>query len=213
MATKKKFYVVWEGRTPGVYSSWDTCKKNIEGFAAAKYKSFTSKAEADTAFKSHYSNHISAFSKGAKKTLKISHPPTHNPIRDSISVDAACSGNPGKMEYKGVDTTTKTELFIMGPYADGTNNIGEFLAIVHALAYLKKCELPNKIIYSDSQIAIGWVKKKKCGTKLAETSKNAILFELIDRAESWLQNNTYKNPIHKWETEIWGENPADFGRK
>ncbi len=213
MATKKKFYVVWEGRTPGVYSSWDTCKKNIDGFAAAKYKSFTSRSEADSAFKNHYSNHISTFSKSTKKALKISHPPTHNPIRDSISVDAACSGNPGKMEYQGVDTTTKTQLFLMGPYTQGTNNIGEFLAIVHALAYLKKCELPTKIIYSDSQIAIGWVKKKKCGTKLAESSKNAILFELIDRAEGWLKNNSYSNSILKWETKVWGENPADFGRK
>ncbi len=213
MATKKKFYVVWEGRTPGVYSSWDTCKKNIDGFAAAKYKSFTSRSEADSAFKNHYSNHISTFSKSTKKALKISHPPSHNPIRDSISVDAACSGNPGKMEYQGVDTTTKTQLFLMGPYTQGTNNIGEFLAIVHALAYLKKCELPNKIIYSDSQIAIGWVKKKKCGTKLAESSKNTILFELIDRAEGWLKNNSYSNAILKWETKVWGENPADFGRK
>jgi ribonuclease HI len=78
---------------------------------------------------------------------------------------------------------------------------------------LKRCELPKKIIYSDSQIAIGWIKKKKCGTKLAETSRNAEIFELIDRAENWLKNNSYSNPIYKWETEIWGENPADFGRK
>jgi ribonuclease HI len=117
------------------------------------------------------------------------------------------------MEYQGVDTQTRENLFHMGPYPDGTNNIGEFLALVHALAYLQQNNLPTKIIYSDSKIAIGWVKKKKCGTKLAPTRNNGKLFEYIDRAERWLMNNRYNNPILKWETEVWGEIPADFGRK
>ena len=116
------------------------------------------------------------------------------------------------MEYRGVDTQTGKLLFHKGPYERGTNNIGEFLALVHGLAHLKK-EGSDRIIYSDSRIAMGWVRKKKCGTKLAPHSSNKILFELIARAESWLKDNTYKTPVVKWETKAWGEIPADFGRK
>ena len=133
-------------------------------------------------------------------------------IRESLAVDAACSGNPGKMEYRGVFTADNVEIFHIGPLDDGTNNVGEFLAIVHALALLKQknSTLP---IYSDSANAIKWVEKKKCNTKLEKTDNNQQIFDLIARAEKWLNENTYSNPIIKWETNSWGEIPADFGRK
>jgi ribonuclease HI len=134
-------------------------------------------------------------------------------IWDSISVDAACSGNPGLMEYQGVDTKTKEKIFYQGPFLMGTNNIGEFLAIVHALALYKQKGFHNRPIYSDSVTAMGWVKKKKANTKLEQNAKTAKLYELILRAENWLKQNSYSNPIIKWETEDWGEIPADFGRK
>lgn len=210
MASKQKFYVVWEGRQKGIFTTWEECKRSTEGFAGAKYKSYLTRAEAESAYKQPAAQHVYA-----KKTISVSS--TKKNVGqfnlDSIAVDAACSGNPGPMEYRGVDTTSGDQLFLMGPYSDGTNNVGEFLAIVHALAYLKEKGLPTKIIYTDSKIAIGWVKKKKCGTKLALTHRNKKLFEYIQRAEQWLLMNSYHNPILKWETSTWGEIPADFGRK
>ena len=116
------------------------------------------------------------------------------------------------MEYRGVDTLSGKEIFRQGPYFDGTNNIGEFLAIVHGLALLKK-KNSNLPVYTDSMTAISWVRKRKANTKLELTARNAILFELIERAEKWLKTNTWSNPILKWETQCWGEIPADFGRK
>ena len=100
----------------------------------------------------------------------------------------------------------------MGPFPNGTNNIGEFLALVHGLAFLKdkKSDLP---VYTDSKIAMSWIRQKKCKTKLNKNSKNEKLFELIKRAEVWLTKNNFNNPILKWETKSWGEIPADFGRK
>lgn len=130
----------------------------------------------------------------------------------SISVDAASSGNPGVMEYQGVDTKSKKRLFKQGPFPEGTNNIGEFLAIVHGLAFLKERK-SDRIIYTDSRTAISWVRKKKCNTKLQPNDKNKALFDLINRAVSWLKENSYNTPIVKWETAAWGEIPADFGRK
>lgn len=121
-------------------------------------------------------------------------------------------GNPGIMEYRGVYVQTGQEVFKVGPYHDGTNNIGEFLAIVHGLALLKQ-KGSNIPIYSDSKIAQKWVRDGKCRTTLAPTSRNAELLGLVARAEKWLATNTYTNPIIKWKTKQWGEIPADFGRK
>jgi len=207
--TKKKVYVVWKGVKPGIYSTWEECKKQVEGFAGAAYKSFSSKEEAENAYNEHPAKHI--FKK--EKTAPAPKTGIGNPLHDSICVDAAWNSVQKDMEYQGVFYKTGTRIFHTGPVAHGTNNIGEFLAIVHALGYCKKHHLSSMPIYSDSRNAIGWVKAKKCKTNLEENAKTAPVFELIRRAEKWLIENTYKNPILKWETSTWGENPADFGRK
>jgi ribonuclease HI len=128
-------------------------------------------------------------------------------------VDAACSGSPGQLEYRGVYTDSEEEFFRAGPFPDGTNNVGEFLAIVHALTWLEKHNtwLP---IYSDSRNAISWVYTGKCQTSLKHTARNAPLFAIIHSAENWLaENELREDAVLKWDTELWGENPADFGRK
>jgi len=215
MAKSLKFYVVWQGKKPGIYTNWPECQEQINGVKTALYKSFESKAEAEMAFAGKPEDYIQkkspAKSPLGQKKLNVKN--NNAIIWDSISVDAACSGNPGLMEYQGVDTKTKEKIFYQGPFLMGTNNIGEFLAIVHALALYKQKGFHNRPIYSDSVTAMGWVKKKKANTKLEQNAKTAKLYELILRAENWLKQNSYSNPIIKWETEDWGEIPADFGRK
>lgn len=208
---KQKFYVVWVGQKPGVYTSWDETRRQVEGFPAAKYKSFPTRAEAEKAYQGNYWAHVKKTDASAPKPKPAG---GHAAIiRDSVAVDAACSGNPGRMEYRGVYVPTGQELFHVGPLEEGTNNIGEFLAIVHALALLQKEGKPTLPIYSDSRNAQLWVKARKCRTKLERTGRNDKIFELIDRAEKWLAVNKVTNPIIKWETDVWGEIPADFGRK
>ena len=212
MAKSTKFYVVWQGKKPGIYSSWPECQEQINGVKTALYKSFESKAEAEMAFAGKAEDYIQK--KSTVKPITTKSKKNNNAIIwDSISVDAACSGNPGLMEYQGVDTKTKERIFHQGPFLMGTNNIGEFLAIVHALALYKQKGLHNRPIYSDSVTAMGWVKKKKANTKLEQNAKTANLYGLILRGENWLKQNSFTNPIIKWETEDWGEIPADFGRK
>jgi ribonuclease HI len=212
MAKSTKFYVVWQGKKLGIYTSWPECQEQINGVKTALYKSFESKAEAEMAFAGKAEDYIQK--KSAVKPVTTKSKKNNNAIIwDSISVDAACSGNPGLMEYQGVDTKTKERIFHQGPFLIGTNNIGEFLAIVHALALYKQKGLHNRPIYSDSVTAMGWVKKKKANTKLEQNAKTANLYDLILRAENWLKQNSFTNPILKWETEVWGEIPADFGRK
>lgn len=208
---KQKFYVVWEGHQPGVYSNWEAAKRQIAGYPKAKYKSFATKAEADKAFKGSYWTYAGKETGPAKK--KLEELAALGVQLDSLAVDAACSGNPGAMEYRGVHTRTGQEIFRIGPLPDGTNNIGEFLALVHALAWLKQQNRPDTPIYSDSRNAQIWVKAGHCRTKLERTGQNDPIFDLIERAEKWLAVNRISNPILKWQTEEWGEIPADFGRK
>ena len=238
---KQKYYVVWNGPSPGVYSSWEACQEAVNGVSGAKYKSFKSQAEAEDAFEmgeeAYESEACSSGSTGKSgnpgnsgKSEKSGNPgssappakpdrPPYNPanlpsdaIREAIAVDAACSGNPGAMEYRGVYLANGREIFHFGPI-HGTNNIGEFLAIVHGLALLKQKGLDTMPIYSDSVNAQLWVRKHQCKTTLARNAKTEKLHQMIERAEGWLKSNTYRNPIIKWQTDKWGEIPADFGRK
>lgn len=207
---KKKYYVVWKGAKPGVYGTWAECQAQVNGFPGAAYKSFPTSAEAEAAFKSGIPKDENEAPKDKSKPVEALGPAPVN--QEGICVDAACSGNPGPMEYQGVYLPDRSRIFHkMFPL--GTNNIGEFLGIVHALAYLQQRGHDKVPVYSDSEIAIKWVKGKKCKTTLPEREKTRELLALVQRAEDWLEKNTYSNPVLKWQTERWGEIPADFGRK
>lgn len=198
-----KYYVVWKGREPGVYDNWQDCKAQIEGFVGAKYKGFTSQSEALRAYEDGY------------ELYRKQHPQEkreERPTLRALSVDAACSGNPGVMEYRGVMVDTLREVFRVGPFPKGTNNIGEFLALVHGISLLKKHNL-SMPIYSDSLTGIAWVRNKHCKTLLARDKDTEALLDLVRRAEEWLRANPHTADIRKWNTEEWGEIPADFGRK
>ena len=199
---KNKFYVVWSGVHPGIYDNWEDCKLQVTGYENARYKSFETLEKARAAYEQSYVAFQQATIQKSNGLF----------IRESIALDAACSGNPGDMEYRGVYVATGVEWFRIGPYKQGTNNVGEFLALVHALALMKQKNL-NLPVYSDSRNAILWIQQKKCKTKLERTHENEPLFDLIERAERWLRENSYTTKILKWETAEWGEIPADFGRK
>lgn len=230
MAKRQKYYVVWRGLQSGIYLSWEECEPLVKGFPNPKYKAFNTEAEAIAAFadpdyplgkqgeepqKSQQESKkpkievMKAISEG--KEALIDQAVAGGLLLNALAVDAACSGNPGMMEYQGVYVATGQRIFHFGPMF-GTNNIGEFLAIVHGLALMKK-QGKSLPIYSDSRNAMSWVKQKKCRTKLERNAKTEQLFQLIERAEKWLCENTYDTPILKWEKGLWGETPADFGRK
>ncbi|MDR1556678.1 MAG: viroplasmin family protein [Tannerellaceae bacterium] len=209
---KNKFYVVWKGLNPGIYDTWEACRLQVEGQEDAKYKAFLSRGEAVEALGKGYTHYLKRTASPRAASGPVKKPVAGQPVLPSIAVDAACSGNPGDMEYRGVYTATGEELFHIGPFRQGTNNVGEFLALVHGLAFLKQRN-SNLPVYSDSLNAIKWVRNKKSKTLLKRTPVNEPLFDLIERAEKWLKENTYTTTILKWETTQWGEIPADFGRK
>lgn len=149
---KQKYYVVWEGKKPGVYSTWAECKAQTDQYTGAKYKSYESKAAAEEAYRAGWKGNWGSSAGGASKKKSTGSgrsagmETSEEVDYDSISVDVGTRGNPGPVEYKGVDTRTGETIFSVGPISKGTNNLGEFLAIVHALAYLKKKEVPKRYI-------------------------------------------------------------------
>ena len=203
---KQKFYVVWKGRERGIFTSWSECAVHVKGFTDAQYKAFDSRQEAERAFDSSYDDYKGKPA-STQKWLFAANPP----ILPSLCVDAACDGSPGCLEYRGVKTESGEQIFHAGPLKDGTNNVGEFLAIVLGFDWLSQHQL-DLPIYSDSENAIAWVKARKCNTKLARLPSNRIIFNFIADAEEKLRSSkSFK--VLKWDTQAWGENPADFGRK
>jgi ribonuclease HI len=201
---KKKFYVVWAGRRPGIYTTWAECAAQVNGYKAARYKAFSNESLARQAFDEGWQRYV-----GQPAQLPSLPPEV---IADSISVDAACDGSPGKLEYKGVHTATGEALFYAGPIENGTNNLGEFLAIVHALRLLTS-QGKTSPVYSDSRNALLWVERKYVGSKLPRNEGTQAVWTLADSALIWLKANSYPNELLKWQTAEWGEIRADFGRK
>ena len=214
MAVKRKFYVVWEGREPGVYDSWDDCWEQVDGYPDAKYKAFDSQTAATEAYREGTID-IENFLKKLKerKSAPVDYSKIPGIRLDAIAVDGACAGNPGKMEYRCVRVADGVEIFHGGPYEGGTNNIGEYLALIHALSLLQKRGNTTTPIYTDSRTALAWLRRGHSNTKLAATEANAPLLVVLERADAWLVANRVANPVLKWDTDNWGEIPADFGRK
>ena len=214
-----KYYVVFKGHYPGVYDNWEEVKIQTTGFPGALFKGYATSEEASQAYRNYtgtedrdelfrlISTVAMAPSSGEKNfqdNPEIDH--------DAWAVDASCLGNPGKMEYRGVDLSTGNVIFQMGPFEDATNNIGEYLALVHAMALMaKKGEYHN--IYTDSRTALSWYTKRKVNTRLKQTPRNAKIFELLARASVWVNTQNFPAKVMKWQTERWGEIPADYGRK
>lgn len=210
---KRKFYVVWKGYSPGIYDSWEECKLQVEGYAGAEYKSYDSQDAATKAYRGDYKEQMALLKSIANHRKIVNYEAIPEIIKDSIAVDGACSGNPGPMEYRGVDVMTGAEIFHVGPLEDGTNNVAEYLALIHVLAFLKKTGNSTTVVYSDSRTALSWLRNRGHKSKLAHTERNGKIFDMLARADRWIQSNIEYNRVIKWNTEEWGEIPADFDRK
>lgn len=214
MYKNRKFYVVWEGRAPGIYDSWEECRLQVEDYPGARYKSFPDQQSATEAFRGNPSDHYAMIARIARNHKESQqNARLQNARTDAIAVDGAASGNPGPIEYRGVRVADGKEIFHVGPLQGGTNNIAEYLALIHALALLDRLGDHKTPIYSDSRTALSWLRKRCCNTKIDWNDANRPLHDIVIRANNWLATHVPANPILKWDTDNWGEIPADFGRK
>lgn len=130
-----------------------------------------------------------------------------------IAVDASCNMNSDDrtIEYRGIILETGDIFFYKSFPKGGSNNIGEFLALVHALALLKNQGIKADV-FSDSLTALKWVQKRKANISPKIEGQYPEIMKIVERAERWLQSNEFVEPL-KWNTKQWQEIPADFGRK
>lgn len=209
----KKYYVVWEGIEPGIYDSWEECEEMIKGYPGARYKSFPDLDSAVKAYRQGSEDMGILRAIGSRMAASVNYAANPDIITSAIAVDGACTRNPGPMEYRGVIVGSGQEIFHIGPLPGGTNNIAEYLAIIHALALLYKRGDTDTVIYSDSRTAMSWIRRGHSFTTVKPGPDNIQVMELLRRADIWRASHPVINPILKWNTEKWGEIPADFGRK
>ena len=219
-----KFYVVWVGQDPGVYDNWDDCQLQTKNYPGARFKAFKTREEAVEAYRGDPAEQLGLMKAIAGHRKAMGEPAV--PARDyrtipgvrldAIACDGACAGNPGRMEYRAVRLADGAEVFHVGAknILTGTNNIAEYLAIIHLAALLAKNGDFTTPIYTDSRNTLAWLRRGHSKTSLEATPRTTPTLELLARADAWLAaNGPIKNPILKWPTELWGEIPADFGRK
>lgn len=203
----KKYYVVWQGRVPGIYSDWNSCKNQVDKFAGARYKSFPTLTEAEQAFKG-VSNATGASSNASKSaglntTKKPASGATPNgviktytaaeisklPMEVKIFTDGGCEPNPGQAGsgmavYRNEQIT---ELYY-GLYTPmGTNNTAELNGLHQALLMAKaESDLGKSVaVFCDSkysiqcvtQWAVGW--EKKGWKKSGGEIKNLELIKIL----------------------------------
>lgn len=211
----KKYYVVWNGYHTGIFDNWEDCKEQVTGYPEARYKAYSDLEDATEAYRrgAPDANADILRSIATHKPAEFNYDAFPEIDLRAIAVDAACSGNPGPVEYRGVLVATGHELFRVGPLEGGTNNIGEYLALIHALASLDRQGRHDVTIYSDSVTAQAWVRTGIVKTTILRNPSNSRLMDILDRAKKWRATHLPSNPIRKWKTELWGEIPADFGRK
>lgn len=205
---------------PGVYDNIDDAMEQVDNFPGALFKSYATSQEAAVAFRKSQTrddkNDLANLIAGANEHIPSAGKPDYFSFPEidlnGWAVDASCLGNPGTMEYRGVELKTGREIFRVGPFDKSTNNIGEFLAIVHALALMYNSG-ETHTIYSDSVTGMAWVRNRKVKTQLTREPTNEKSFQMMERALSWLHTHQYSAKILKWQTERWGEIPADFDRK
>jgi ribonuclease HI len=202
-----KWYVVWYGRVPGVYETWEACQAHIHNVRGAKYKSFLTYEAAVEAYAEGHEQHIGKRRK--QSNIVLDAPPY---IVPSLCVDVGTYGNPGRVMYRGVATHTGLVVFESPPIPYGTNNLGEFVAIVHGLAYIEKNGL-DMPVYTDSVNARNWVRRREVRSTLERDTRAITMWTLVDRALQWLYTHRDHATVLQWDTKAWGQIKADYDRK
>lgn len=157
----KKFYVVWKGRSTGIFTDWDTCKKQVDAFAGAKYKSFKTRDDAEAAFAGNATTASSPVKKkSSTQTVKTYTADEIDamPLDTKIFTDGGCEPNPGKAgSGVAVYRNNVVEELWFGLYnPSGTNNTAELNALHQALMMAKSDvdRYKSVAIFCDSKYSI-----------------------------------------------------------
>jgi ribonuclease HI len=215
----KKHYVVWVGNNTGVFDNWAETQKATSGAKGAKFKSFPNITEANKAFTEsyelHYGNSDGEKSTSGKIKVKIT---KKLDLKAYLTVDAAYNGK--ESEWRGVmcgtDFPHEPEIFRSPVHSGGSNNIGEFLALIEGICYLLKSNQLHIPIYSDSKTALAWHRNKEHKSTVIDNKINdPVMMNKFFKSFDFLNGKAKELNyiLEKWHTKEWGEIAADFGRK
>jgi ribonuclease HI len=131
----RKFYVVWSGRQTGIFSDWPSAQRAVDRYPGACFKSFSTRAEAERAFRSPANLPPAASNEHEVTKRARGAGPGAPPFDVSIYCDGACDPNPGHAGsgiavYRG---GRLAELWFGLYHPRGTNNTAELNALLHAL--------------------------------------------------------------------------------
>lgn len=212
--SKNKFYVVWKGRETGVFTDWTEVSKLIKGFRNAEYKGFANKESAELEFQLG-----SPSGRSKINEVKVSEKPegasskTKAPDYECLTVDGSYLGSKNMMQYRCVWNASGEEVFGTKPILGGNQNIAEFLALVGAMKYRVVTKQYDLHIYSDSKTALSWVRNKKIKSTYDLGQLDEIVQNRIYGALEFISKSGVAKNLFKWESALWGEIPADYGRK
>lgn len=211
---KNKFYVVWKGRDTGIFTSWSEVNELIKGFSGAEYKSYADQETAELEFslgspkgRSNDENHT---------TTKLKEEPSDDhkaPDHECLTVDGSYLGGKKIMQYRCVWNQSKEEVFSTKPIEGGNQNIAEFLALVGAMKYRVSTKQYDLHIYSDSQTALSWVRNCKIKSSYDLSQLDEVVQERIYGALKFIAKSGVRKNLYKWDSALWGDIPADYGRK
>ena len=195
----KKFYVVWAGRKTGIFTDWTSCKKSIDKFSGARYKSFPSRTEAEAAFSSGSVAAGKPSSSKKSSAAKTAHTTGRHDIE--IYCDGGCDPNPGRAgSGSAVYRNGKLAELWYGLYnPHGTNNTAELNALHQSLLLAEKAinNIKTVAIYCDSMYSIncvsvwayGWKAKgwKKKSGEIKNLDMIREIHDLYDRIKNDIQ--------------------------
>ena len=160
----KKFYVVWRGVKTGVFDDWPTTLALVDGFPGARYKSFPTRAEAESAFRSGAPPRNTGSTSGARpRVLRTDHADAVAAFDSVIFCDGACEPNPGKagsgMAVYRAGAISSLWYGAYNPF--GTNNTAELNALLQALMFARLELEANRTVQvrSDSTYGLNAVTK------------------------------------------------------
>ena len=136
-----KFYAVRTGRNPGVYTSWDACRREVDGFKGAEYKSFKSRGEAEAYVEKGLRGERAEGDVNDTTLMKAFIDGSYDNARKIYSYGSVITWNGQKIKLFGADTDPR--------FVEFRNVAGEIIAATRTLQFAVENEQPAIEIYYD----------------------------------------------------------------
>ena len=186
---KKKYYVVFIGRKPGIYNEWfgaNGAEIQINGFSGARYQGFATLSDAKQAFNQfRKTNHVQRQKKTSPITERQIQEPVPGRTKITMYTDGGCIYNPGPGGYGVVLIKGKQKKEYSGSYRLTTNNRMELMACIIGLKKIKTAS--SVVLYSDSKYVVngitkGWAKRWQANNWMrnkTDRAENVDLWEQL----------------------------------